>query len=444
MNHPRRVKPAVALAAGAVLLALAGGAVGAQKAPSAAKARHASVTLLVWDQEVRGGQNASMKALNAAFQKKHPDIKINRVAKSFTDLQATLKLAASGPNPPDVVEANNGYAAMGPLVKANLLLSLNKYAAKYGWRSRYSTGILRMNQFTADAKNFGTGNLYGLPMTGEVVGVYYNKAKLRKLGLKVPATFQAFQQALTKAKAAGETPIQFGNLDKWPGIHEFEELMLQNVSKTYARNFVFGTGGGKTSFQAKGTVAAATMLQTWANNGFFTNGYAGLDYNGSWQGFGKGNGVFLITGSWETADLKKALGKNVGFFLLPAPKGKPLATLGGEGLPWAISTKTGNADAAATYLNFITSNSSMQVVANNGQLTSSKARVRFPAGLDTEVANAWTKANRQDAIVPYLDWATPTMYDTITAAIQELMGGKTTPSSFTKTVQSDYSKFHKS
>ena len=40
-----------------------------------------------------------------------------------------------------------------------------------------------MNQFSADGKKFGTGNLYGLPMTGEVVGVYYNKAKLRKLGV---------------------------------------------------------------------------------------------------------------------------------------------------------------------------------------------------------------------------------------------------------------------
>lgn len=444
MNHPRRVKLAVALAAGTGLLALAGGAAGAHMGPTGATAQHATVTLLVWDQEVRGGQAATMKALNAAFAKKYPDIKINRVAKSFTDLQATLKLAASGSNPPDVVEANNGYSAMGPLVKANLLLSLNKYAAKYGWNSRYSTGILRMNKFSADTTKFGSGNLYGLPMTGEVVGVYYNKAKLRKLGIGLPTTFAAFQQALAKAKAAGETPIQFGNLPKWPGIHEFEELLLQNVSKSYARSFIFGTGGGKTNFQSKGTVAAATMLHTWANDGYFTSGYAGLDYDPSWQSFGKGNGVFLISGSWLTADLKKALGKNIGFFLLPPAKGKPLATLGGEGLPWAISSKSKNPDAAATYLNFITTNASMQVVAKNGQLTASKAKVKFPSGLDTEVNNAWTKANKLDAIVPYLDWATPTMYDTSTAAIQELMAGKTSPSSFAKTIQSDYSKFHKS
>src|SRR4029078_2461632 len=116
--------------------------------PAAANAKHASGTRLVWDQEGRGGQNASMKALNAAFENKFPDIKINRAAKSFTDLQATLKLAASGPNPPDVVEANNGYSAMGPLVKANLLLSLNKYAAKYGWNSRLSDGSLRQDQMS--------------------------------------------------------------------------------------------------------------------------------------------------------------------------------------------------------------------------------------------------------------------------------------------------------
>ena len=232
MNPERGLKLVVALAAVSGLLVFAGlGAAGAQPTSS-----HATVTLLVWDQEVRGGQNASMKALNTAFQKKFPDIKINRVAKSFTDLQATLKLAASGPNPPDVVEANNGYSAMGPLVKANLLLSLNKYSAKYGWRGRYSTGILRMNQFSADAKNFGTGNLYGLPMTGEVVGVYYNKAKLRKLGLSVPTTFAAFQQALAKAKAAGETPIQFGNLDKWPGIHEFEKFRAYVLLTFWSRS----------------------------------------------------------------------------------------------------------------------------------------------------------------------------------------------------------------
>jgi raffinose/stachyose/melibiose transport system substrate-binding protein len=444
MNLDRVPKGGFVLLAAASALVVTGVASSSRTPSHAPTAGAATVTLTVWDQEVRGGQNAAMTKLNANFQKKHPDIKINRVAKSFTDLQATLKLAASGPNPPDVVEANNGYSAMGPLVKAGLLLSLNKYAGKYGWARRYSAGILKMNRFTSDGASFGTGNLYGLPMTGEVVGVYYNKAKLKKLGLELPTSFNAFQQALLKAKAAGETPIQFGNLDKWPGIHEYEELMLQSVPRSWASNWIFGAAGGKLKFSTGGTLNAAAKLQSWASSGIFTKGYSGVGYDPSWQAFGKGSGVFLISGSWLTADLKKALGKDVGFFLLPPPRGKQLATLGGEGLPWAISSKAKNGDAAATYLDFITSNASMQVVADNGNLTSTKAKVKVPSGLDTEVYNAWTKANQQDAIVPYLDWATPTMYDTITAAIQELMAGKKSPSAFASTVNSDYTKFHKS
>jgi raffinose/stachyose/melibiose transport system substrate-binding protein len=425
----------LALAAAVALTVTAG-------ASSTRTASNATVTLLVWDQEVRGGQNAAMTQLNKNFEKKYPNIKINRVAKSFTDLQATLKLAASGPNPPDVVEANNGYSAMGPLVKAGLLLNLNKYVGQYGWNTRYSSGILKMNKFTSDGNSFGIGNLYGLPMTGEVVGVYYNKAKLKKLGLKVPTTFQQFDAAVSTAQKAGETPIQFGNLDKWPGIHEFEEVMLQTVTKTWATDWIFGARGGQINFSSQGTLAAANKLRSWAKAGAFTKGYEGLGYDPSWADFGKGKGVFLISGSWLTADLKKALGKDVGFFLLPPPSGKKLATLGGEGLPWAISAKSKNADAAATYLDFITSNASMQVVADKGNLTATKATVKVPGGLDTEVYNAWKKANDQDAIVPYLDWATPTMYDTITAAIQELLAGKTDGGDFLDKVHSDYSKFH--
>jgi raffinose/stachyose/melibiose transport system substrate-binding protein len=184
-------------------------------------------------------------------------------------------------------------------------------------------------------------------------------------------------------------------------------------------------------------------VQDWARKGYFTDGYAGLGYDRSWAQFGKGNGVFLITGSWLTADLRKALGKDVGFFLLPARPGRSLSTLGGEGLPWAISSKTKNPDAAATYLNFLTRPQNAQVLISAGQLPAMKGKVKVPAGLDTEVYRAWTTANVRDAIVPYLDWATPTMYDTITASVQKLMAGRSTPAAFVDEVQSDYSKFHK-
>jgi raffinose/stachyose/melibiose transport system substrate-binding protein len=49
-----------------------------------------------------------------------------------------------------------------------------------------------------------------------------------------------------------------------------------------------------------------------------------------------------------------------------------------------------------------------------------------------------------DGIIPYLDYTTPTFYDDITAAIQELLGGKQSPSQFTAAVQKKYAAWNAS
>ena len=84
-----------------------------------------------------------------------------------------------------------------------------------------------MSSWTPDGKEFGTGSLFGYTTMGEIVGVYYNKAMLADLGLTLPTTFDEFEQDLEVAKQAGEIPIQFGNNDAFPGIHEFAVIQDQ-------------------------------------------------------------------------------------------------------------------------------------------------------------------------------------------------------------------------
>src|SRR4051794_6112171 len=134
-----------------------------------------NVTLKVWDQQVRGGQNAEVEELNKQFMAKYPNVKIERTKKSFEDLQKTLKLAVSRTDAPDVVQANQGYGQMGAMVKAKLLRPITDYAKVYGWNDRYSQALLDLNSFSPDGKQFGSGDLYGLSQNGEIVGVFYNK-----------------------------------------------------------------------------------------------------------------------------------------------------------------------------------------------------------------------------------------------------------------------------
>ncbi|MEV4551894.1 extracellular solute-binding protein [Nonomuraea wenchangensis] len=445
--------PAIALLAAAAL-ALTACAPGssappapASQAPSAVRTDAAAlgdVTLTVWDQEVRGGQAAQMKQLNDAFQAKYPNIKLNRVSRSFDDLNTTLRLALSGNEPPDVVEANNGRSSMGAFVKAGQLLPLDAYADAYGWKQRYPESVLRYSRYSADGKSFGEGNLYGLPQVGEVVGVFYNKAKLTKLGLQPPKTWADFETALGTAKTAGEVPLQLGNLDKWPAIHVFGTVQGRHVPAEQISALAFGRKGA--SWTTPENTAAAEQLVGWVGKGYFAKGFNGQGYDPSWQAFGKGEGVFLIAGTWLLADLEKALGDDLGFMLPPgvSADAAPVAT-GGTGLPFAITAKSPNPDAAAAYVNFITSADAMKVLTSTGNLpVAETGEQSVQAGPQQDVFTAFGTVTGKDGLVPYLDYATPTFADTLGAALQDLLAEKATPQEFLATLEKDYKTFTES
>ncbi|MFD0853443.1 ABC transporter substrate-binding protein, partial [Actinomadura adrarensis] len=209
-------------------------------------AKAGNVTLTVWDQEVQGGQKAQIERLNAEFQRRYPNVKINRVARSFTDLQNTLRVALSGSNPPDVVQVNQGYATMVQFVKAGLLRPMNAYSEVYGWNKRFPKGLLDLNSVTRDGRSFGSGDLYGVSLNGEIVGIYYNKDKLSQLSIQPPKTWAEFEQALATAKGKGEIPLAFGNQEKLPALQMYGLIQDRFAGKQAVRNLVFGNGGAWT------------------------------------------------------------------------------------------------------------------------------------------------------------------------------------------------------
>ena len=270
-----------------------------------------NVTLSVWDQQVRGGQNAEVEELNKQFMAKYPNVTIKRTKKSFEDLQKTLKLAVSGTDAPDVVQANQGYGQMGAMVKAKLLRPITDYAKVYGWNDRYSQALLDLNSFSSDGKQFGSGDLYGLSQNGEIVGVFYNKQMVPN----PPTTLDEFEKSLADFKAKGMPGIEFGNLEAWPGIHEFESVLGQTADKDAVRNFVFGKQGA--SFDTPEFQAGAAKLVDWTKKGYINKNFAGTKYDPAWQAFAKGKSPYTIAGTWITADAEKMMGDKLGFMLMP-------------------------------------------------------------------------------------------------------------------------------
>ena len=167
---------------------------------------------------------------------------------------------------------------------------------------------------------------------GEIVGVFYNKEKVPT----PPTTLDEFEASLQEAKDAGETPIMFGNLEKWPGIHNFESVLGQTADKQAIRDFVFAKDGA--SFDNPEFVRPApTKIKDWVDKGYFNKNFNGTDYDPAWQAFAKGKSRYLIAGTWVTADLAEQMGDNVGFMLMPGKDPAAPVSLGGERLPFTIT-----------------------------------------------------------------------------------------------------------
>ncbi len=304
--------------------------------------------------------------------------------------------------------------------------------------------MLRYSRYSADGKLFGEGNLYGLPQVGEVVGLFYNKSKLTKLGLEPPKTWAEFEAALAKAKAGGEVPLQFGNLDKWPAVHVFGTVQGRSVPAEQIGTLAFGRKGA--SWNTPENTKAAEELVRWVKDGYFAKGFNGQGYDASWQAFGKGQGVFLIAGTWLLADLEKTLGDDLGFMLPPGATADaaPVAT-GGTGLPFAITAKSPHADAAAAYIDFITNADAMKVLTETGNLPVADTGAQtVKEGPQQDVFTAFGTATEKNGLVPYLDYATPTFADTLGAALQDLLAEKATPQEFLDTLEKDYKTFAES
>ena len=404
-----------------------------------------TIKLTVWDNWTRDEDNTLMESLVADFEAAHPGVEVNRVVKSFDDLKATAKLAMSAADGPDIVQTNQGWSDMGVMVQGGLLAPLTPYAEQYGWLDKISPGIAARNSYSDDGKSFGEGTLYSLPPVAELVGVYYRKDIFNELGLGVPKTFAEFEAALEQIKAAGYVPLTFGNVEGWPAGQTLGEIInTQLPDRATLDDLVYSSGKGAT-WESPAVIGAAQKLVEWAEKGYFTPGYEGIGYDDSGTMFNNGEGAMMLTGSWMSSTFQAGPnGENIGFFLLPPAEedGFKMST-GGTSLGYAIRASSANQDLAAEYLDWMMSDEAAQ-----GWIAVGIVPV---APLDTanleqgtlfaDLVTAWQSMNSGDEVGHYLDWASPTFYDTLTAAIQELLGKQITAEEFAQRLEADHQAF---
>lgn len=374
------------------------------------------------------------------FMEQYPNVTVELDFKDFDSYMATVLNVADLPDAPDLLLGNQGYVTDGALVGAGLIRSLEPYYEAYGWDEWYGEGAMDQFRFTEDGVTFGEGPRWGISESADFVGVFYNADKLAELGLEVPTTFAEFETALETAAAAGELPIKLGNLPGWPATHVAGIAQGASWPAEEIRSWVFGREGA--DYAAPANLQAFTTFKDWVDKGWISADANGLDYDQAWQEFAEGDGVFLPAGSWLTADLYQRMGESVGFIAPPPGDAGKVVAVASLSLPFHISSKSQNPDLAAGFLDFVMDPDKGQVYLDAGRPPASAGSVGEAADpLTAQVVDAWERIAADDGLTFFQDWATDTMFDTLTGTLQELIGGRISPEDFVAEVQADWADF---
>lgn len=394
--------------------------------------------LVIWDQFYRPEENSVMEDIIKRFEKENPDIQIVREVKTLDDLKLVLQMAVQSGTGPDIMQLNQGEADMGAFVKSNLILDLTDTAVKMGWEQRLSKSNLSSMGYK--------GKYYGVSVTGEIVGFFYNKNIFKKLNLSVPKTLEELEKILADIKAAGYTPINFGNLDGWTGIHEWSALQHVLNSRAQLDNMMSGKKG--IFWDSKENISAADVLVSWVKKGYFTPNFSAIGYDDSATVFYRGNSALMLTGNWLQGEINTNAPFETGFFLLPTPRSSSqnLKAVGGPGIPFVINKKTKHAGAAVKFLDFLTQKTTAVLWAENAMLPAlplDAGSVKNTTPLFNDIIQCYNTVNKINGMGYFIDWITPTFYDTCSSAVQKLMALEITPETFVKELQNDYNKFYR-
>lgn len=401
-------------------------------------------TLNEWNWDVPGddpGESATLPVLEKAVETQYPGVKVVNTSMSLADQNDKLPLDfAATSSAPDASETNEGLQNQGRLVTDNELLPLEAYNKIYGWFSKVGPLPLQYNSLPASGKTFGSGNVYGIPETGTVVGIFYNKALIQSVGGTVPTTWtwNTFTADMALLAKHGKIAMSYaaGQPTAYQPVHMLYTIADHYVSAAAQNAFVFHTS--KTaSIDTTGFVQAAATMAQWTKDGYFPAGYQGLSDVQALNLFDQGKAGFFLEGDWYSSSVEQALGSKAGFFVQSVVTGGP-----GEG--WSIPAKAPNPNAGAALINTMLSPAIQDTLLKNGDIpvvTPSAAALASASPTLRSAAEGWSTAVHDGGLVPYLDYATPDFLNQEMAGIQELQAGKITPASLMQSLQSDYTQY---
>lgn len=303
------------------------------------------VELLVWDQFTDPDQSDAADAIYAEFTAQNPDVTIRREAVSSDQMRQTVRTALASGTGPDIILYDAGPGFAGVLADADLLVPLAGYAAEFGWQDRFAASALQGTTINDE--------LYGLPLSMDLVGMWVNTTLMEEEGFAVPASFEELLAFCPRAAERGYIPLSFSNSPGWQSFHQFSMAANDMVGPAAIGQLLFEQEG---SWDTPETVAAIESFFVDAvAAGCYGPEVNGLGYEDGNALFYTGQSLLNTTGSWIANEIETNMTDfEVEFVPFPQPEGaQGRFWVTGVGNSYFISAGSEHQDEAALFLDYL-------------------------------------------------------------------------------------------
>ncbi|RKR73366.1 ABC transporter substrate-binding protein [Frondihabitans australicus] len=297
--------------------------------------------------------DTAFKAINAAFEKKYPKVKINfssipnnnyPAAKSSRLTAGNVDILIAAPQElPSYVsktsESDDDLAADN-----GVFLDLTNQS----FMKDYTPSLLKSLAYKGKQYTVPTGVSY-------YTGVFYNKTMFAKNGWSIPTTWDQFTALSQKIQASGVSPLGIGGKDSWPAgltmISAVQGLYPTQADKNTLAKDIWKKKTSLSSSSSQEILDRVKTMYSYAEPNF-----AGVSYAAVPAGFAAGKYAMTPDGTWDQPTIAAAVGSKFDYGYFPIPTSNTAsdnATLGGKvDLRLAVASATKNKTAALAYLAF--------------------------------------------------------------------------------------------
>jgi raffinose/stachyose/melibiose transport system substrate-binding protein len=238
--------------------------------------------LTIW---MLNGRKTALDVLVREYNAAHPEVQVTAAYYDTDGIKDACKVAASSRTLPEMW-FNWGGSLGGFYAENDLVYDLTQYARQNNWNRIFSPG--------ATSLCILSGKLAGYPISYNVLDVYYRKDIFAKYNLRIPTTFEEFENVCAVLKQNGIIPISTGGQYGWHTMR-FVELLIEHYAgaELHDRMNTF-----QTSYNNDAVVQALTKYKEFCDRGYFPQGFITASPNDTQIAVYAGQAAMDIQGQW--------------------------------------------------------------------------------------------------------------------------------------------------